>query len=222
MSDPDRRRAPRIALQRAVSLVIGNGGHEVPAITENLSSAGVLLYADQLIRQGSEIGLILVVPPVEAEAEGKWMWCLGKVLVSRISVSSTFPALPTLVSNIGPSIPWKPQANALEAGDAAPRFRVTHPFHPLFGQSLELAAQAREWGEERVYYRDPTGRMRFLPARWTSVAAPDPFVLMAAGRAYFRLEDLIRLHDRGKELQGWTSQVAAPGVKENTPQVLRK
>ncbi len=73
-----------------------------------------------------------------------------------------------------------------------------------------------------MYYRDPTGRMRFLPARWTSVAAPDPIVLMAAGRAYFRLEDLIRLHDRVKELQGWTSQVAAPGVKENTPQVLRK
>jgi len=78
MSDPDRRRAPRIALQQAVSLVIGNGGHEVAAITENLSSAGVLLYADQLIREGSEIGLILVVP--EAEAEGKWMWCFGKVL----------------------------------------------------------------------------------------------------------------------------------------------
>src|SRR6266567_1853547 len=55
MSDPDRRRAPRIALQQAVSLVIGNGGHEVPAVTENLSSAGVLLYADQLIREGSEI-----------------------------------------------------------------------------------------------------------------------------------------------------------------------
>jgi len=80
MSDPDRRRAPRIALQQAVSLVIGNDGHEVAAITENLSSAGVLLYADQLIREGSEVGLILVVPAAEAETEGKWMWCFGKVL----------------------------------------------------------------------------------------------------------------------------------------------
>ena len=105
-------------------------------------------------------------------------------------------------SNKRPCFPWKPRANAPEAGDAAPRFRVTHPFHPLFGQSLELAAQAREWGEERVYYRDPTGRMRFLPARWTSVAVPDPFVLIAGDRAHFRLEDLIRLHDRVKELRG--------------------
>ena len=70
------------------------------------------------------------------------------------------------------------------------------------GQSLEVAAQAREWGEERVYYRDRNGRMRFLPVRWTSVAVTDPFVLLAADRAYFRLEDLIRLHDRIKELQG--------------------
>jgi hypothetical protein len=42
----------------------------------------------------------------------------------------------------------------------------------------------------------------FLPARWTSVVVPDPFVLIGADRAHFRLEDLIRLHDRVKELQG--------------------
>jgi hypothetical protein len=80
MSDPDRRRAPRIALRQTVSLVIGNGGHQVAAITENLSSAGVLLYTDQLIREGSEIGLILVVPPAEPQAAAKWLWCFGKVL----------------------------------------------------------------------------------------------------------------------------------------------
>jgi PilZ domain-containing protein len=80
MSDLDRRRAQRIALQQAVTVMIGNDGHEVPAITENLSSDGVLLYADQLIQEGSEIGLILVVPPVKAETEGRRMWCFGKVL----------------------------------------------------------------------------------------------------------------------------------------------
>jgi hypothetical protein len=101
-----------------------------------------------------------------------------------------------------PSIPWKPQANAPKGDDAGPRFRVTHPFHPLFGQLLELTAQAREWGEDRVYYRDSTGRTRFLPARWTSMAAAEPFVLISAGRAYFRVEDLVRLHNRLKELAG--------------------
>ena len=83
---------------------------------------------------------------------------------------------------------------------------------------LELAAQAREWGEERVYYRDPCGRMRFLPARWTSMTTPDPFVLIAEGRAYFRLVDLIRLQGLVKELQGTTN----PGVNENMPHMLSK
>jgi len=123
---------------------------------------------------------------------------------SRFSqvASSTAPTRPKRASNIGPWIPWRPQSNAPEGARAAPGFRVTHPFHPLFGQSLELAAQAREWGEERVYYRDPSGRMRFLPACWTSLGVTDPFVLLAADRAYFRLEDLIRLHDRIKQWEG--------------------
>jgi hypothetical protein len=43
MSDPDRRRAQRVAFQEFVSVVVGNGFYEVPAVTENLSSAGVLL-----------------------------------------------------------------------------------------------------------------------------------------------------------------------------------
>ena len=80
MSAPDRRRAQRIPLQQAVSLVIGNGVHEVPAITENLSSAGVLLYADQFIREATLIGLVLVLPPIDTETEGKRVWCLGKIV----------------------------------------------------------------------------------------------------------------------------------------------
>jgi lipopolysaccharide biosynthesis protein len=67
---------------------------------------------------------------------------------------------------------------------------------------LELAAQGREWGEERVYYRDENGRMRFVPARWTNIAASDAFVLTAAGRAWFRLEDLIRLDNAIKNWKG--------------------
>jgi hypothetical protein len=48
-----------------------------------------------------------------------------------------------------------------------------------------------------------------MPARWTSVVPPDPFVLVAAGRAYFRLEDVIRLETRVK---GWTSGASTPAA----------
>ena len=86
---------------------------------------------------------------------------------------------------------------------------------------MELAAQGREWGEERVYYRDQAGRLRFLPARWTDLAPPDPFIRTAAGRAYFRLEDLIRLETHVK---AWKEEAceSAAGVKETMSKVLSK
>ena len=48
----------------------------------------------------------------------------------------------------------------------------------------------RSWGEDRVYYYDGSGALRSLPADWTSVVQPEPFVVIAAGRAYFRPADL--------------------------------
>ena len=70
---------------------------------------------------------------------------------------------------------------------------MTHPYHPLSGHEFELAACWHTWGEHRVYFKDQMGELRSLPARWTSVAAPDPYVEMSAGRSYFRVEDLLIL-----------------------------
>ena len=51
----------------------------------------------------------------------------------------------------------------------------------------------KTWGEDRVYFHDDTGRLRRLPAGWTSVAAASPFEVMSAGRSHFRVEDLLQL-----------------------------
>jgi hypothetical protein len=71
--------------------------------------------------------------------------------------------------------------------------RVTHPFHPLVGQEIDFVERRHNWGEDRVFYRDRQGCMASLPARWTSVEAEDPFVVVAAGRSRFRVVDLIDL-----------------------------
>jgi hypothetical protein len=42
-------------------------------------------------------------------------------------------------------------------------------------------------------YVGPNGRTRSLPVSWTDVAPIDPFAVVAAGRAAFRLEDLCAL-----------------------------
>jgi hypothetical protein len=57
------------------------------------------------------------------------------------------------------------------------------------------------WGEDRVYYVDAEGRVRTIPACWTSVAAIDPFVAIAAGRSFFRYEDLVKLADLLERIQ---------------------
>ena len=49
------------------------------------------------------------------------------------------------------------------------------------------------WGEDRVYFHDDKGKLRRLPATWTSVASTSPFEVMSAGRSHFRIEDLLRL-----------------------------
>ena len=87
--------------------------------------------------------------------------------------------------------------------EAAGRFTVTHPFHPLSGQKFELVGYAHTWGEQRVFFRQPgEAQVHSLPAGWTDVEGPDPFLVIAAGRAHFRSEDLLALADLLHKLDG--------------------
>jgi hypothetical protein len=72
---------------------------------------------------------------------------------------------------------------------------VTHPFHPLHGREFEMLEYRQTWGENRVYFLDPSGQVQRLPASWTDVVGEDPFVTVAAGRSPLRLEDLLQLVD---------------------------
>ncbi len=92
-----------------------------------------------------------------------------------------------------------PLSNAPDPVGAVERVGVTHPFHPLRGHEIEAAYWRRSWREDRVYYRDSAGHLRSLPTAWTSLAAPDPFLLASQGKAFFRPADLLRLSDLIKQ-----------------------
>jgi Family of unknown function (DUF5372) len=62
---------------------------------------------------------------------------------------------------------------------------VTHPFHPLSGRDFEFVVYRQNWGEDRVHLRDESGQLFSMPAGWTDVAAPDPFVVIAVDRCPF-------------------------------------
>ncbi len=81
------------------------------------------------------------------------------------------------------------------ASGEAQTFRVTHPFHPRRGQTLQLVDCRQTWGEDRVYFHDDAGQLARLPLQWTDVVPDDPTVVVGAGRAHFRYDDLCRLAD---------------------------
>lgn len=62
-------------------------------------------------------------------------------------------------------------------------------------------AYRNNWGEDRVIFHTPDGRLDSIPAVWTDVAAPDPFVVASAGRALFRVEDLLALRELLRRLK---------------------
>ncbi len=56
-----------------------------------------------------------------------------------------------------------------------------------------VECRLRGRGVERAHFYHEDGRQESIPVAWTDLAAQDPFVVLSAGRAYFRVEDLLRL-----------------------------
>lgn len=63
-----------------------------------------------------------------------------------------------------------------------------------------LTTRKKNWGEDRVMYYDNKGRLRSILASWTSLAEQDLFAKAARGRAWFRVDDLLRLCAQIREL----------------------
>jgi hypothetical protein len=113
-------------------------------------------------------------------------------------------------------------SSAPDDGVSSGTFRVVHPHHPLNGQHFELIAEGKAWDKDRVFFRGAEGHLRSMPRAWTSLAMRDPFVVVAAGRALFRMEDLLALTALLRDLGGGGGRGAggaagAASVKEITP-----
>ena len=70
---------------------------------------------------------------------------------------------------------------------------MTHPFHPWCGREFVFLALRHTWGEDRVFFFADDGTQKSLPRAWTDAGEPDVFVLLAAGRSPFRVDDLMLL-----------------------------
>jgi len=91
---------------------------------------------------------------------------------------------------------------------------VTHPFHPLAGREFDLVVRKKNWAEDRVFFFGDDSQLRSLPAGWTDIDPADPFVVVAAGRSLFRVEDLVAL---ASLIDGLRPAKLARRVKRTTP-----
>ena len=56
-------------------------------------------------------------------------------------------------------------------------------------------AVRQTWAEDRVFFLDVDGVQHSMPVGWTDTVDPPVFVVIAAGRCPFRLDDLLELAD---------------------------
>jgi hypothetical protein len=73
------------------------------------------------------------------------------------------------------------------------RFRVTHPFHPLFGQEFDAVSFREGSPEDRVFFWRADGVAASIPLRFTDLQPPDLVVIFGAGNCHFRVADLMDL-----------------------------
>jgi len=71
--------------------------------------------------------------------------------------------------------------------------------------------RGQNWREDRAWFHDRVGRLRSVPADWTSLVAEDAFNVVAAGRAALRLHELLEL----AELLACFDHRDASSVKKN-------
>jgi hypothetical protein len=72
-------------------------------------------------------------------------------------------------------------------------FRIIHPFHPYKDTEFEIDQVRNVAAERRVFFFNQKGRKSSVPLDWTDIGVQDPFVVLSAGRALFRVEDLLDL-----------------------------
>ena len=79
-SNIDRRSRRRIVARLPVRVKSPVGEREVSAETRDVSSHGVFLYSASQMVEGSDVELVLILPPELTSGEKCWVCCYARVL----------------------------------------------------------------------------------------------------------------------------------------------
>jgi hypothetical protein len=80
MPTGERRSRPRLVRRLPVGVRNHAGSTEVTAHTRDVSTNGVFLYSESCMAVGSDIELVLILPPELTSGEKCWVCCHARVL----------------------------------------------------------------------------------------------------------------------------------------------
>lgn len=79
-SDIDRRSRERVVAKLPVRIRSTGTNVELSAETRDVSTNGVFLYTDSRMAEGSEVELVLILPPELTSGDKCWVCCHARVL----------------------------------------------------------------------------------------------------------------------------------------------
>jgi hypothetical protein len=80
ISNIDRRSSTRVVAKLPVRVRSTAANAELSAQTRDVSTNGVFLYTDARMAEGSEVELVLILPPELTSGEKCWVCCHARVL----------------------------------------------------------------------------------------------------------------------------------------------
>lgn len=80
MPDTERRSRERLVRPLPVRVRTQAGAPELTAHTRDLSTNGIFLYTESRMAEGSDVDLILILPPELTSGEKCWVCCHARVV----------------------------------------------------------------------------------------------------------------------------------------------
>jgi hypothetical protein len=76
----ERRSGKRLPARVPVSIKSQRGPEEATGVTRDLNTSGIFLYTDSRISEGSELEMVLILPPELTHGEKQWVCCRASVV----------------------------------------------------------------------------------------------------------------------------------------------
>ena len=76
----ERRSGQRLAARVPVSIKAQKGTVKTTGFTRDLNAGGIFLYTDSRIVAGSELEVVLILPPEITHGEKQWVCCRASVV----------------------------------------------------------------------------------------------------------------------------------------------